>query len=539
MLTIPNVTWLDLLCLTGVGVYLVKQVIIKKNPAPYPPGPRGWPLIGNILDMPRIKPWVAFTEWGQKYGDIAHIEVLGRHIIVLNSTKTALEMMDSKSTLYSDRPVLPMAGELVGWKDSLPFLPYGNRFRQQRKNFHRIIGSRAAVDVYNVVEEVETRRFLKRVLAKPDQLQEHVRHTAGAIILRISHGYEVKENNDPFVDLADRVIINGSQAASPGAYMVDTLPFLAKVPVWFPGAGFKRIARKWRETLEEMVSAPHKLVKDQMAAGTAPVSLTSNLLEGRDVSAEEEHSVKWSAFSLYSGGADTTVSAINSFFLAMTLFPDVQKKAQAEIDAVVGSDRLPTFADRDSLPYTEVLVKEVLRWNVVVPTGFPHRVTEDDIHNGYYIPKGSIVLPNIWLVLPFGWFMLKDPRTYTNPSQFNPDRFLAKDGKDPETEPRTACFGFGRRICPGVFNSHQLIHSILTFACFWCTGIHLAEASIWISTVMSLAVFDISKVVENGIEITPSVEPSPGTISHPKPFKCSIKPRSATALRLIEQDANY
>jgi cytochrome P450 len=53
----------------------------------------------------------------------------------------------------------------------------------------------------------------------------------------------------------------------------------------------------------------------------------------------------------------------------MTLFPDVQKKAQAEIDAVVGTDRLPSFADRDSLPYIEALVKEALRWNVVVPIG--------------------------------------------------------------------------------------------------------------------------------------------------------------------------
>ncbi|KAG1813631.1 cytochrome P450 [Suillus subaureus] len=504
MLTIPNVTWLDLLCLTGVGIYLVKQVNVKKNPAPYPPGPRGWPLIDNILDMPRIKPWLTFTEWGQKYGeclpffqnhafskvssigDITHIEVLGRHMFVLNSSKTALEMMDSKSTLYSDRPVVPMAGELVGWKDSMAFLPYGDSFRQQRKNLHRVIGSRAAVN-------------------------EHVRHTAGAIILRISHGYEVKENNDPFVDLANCVLANVSQATAPGAFMVDILPFLAKVPAWFPGASFKRISRKWRETLEEMVSAPHKSVKDQMADGAASMSFTSNLLEGRDMSAEEDHAVKWSAFSLYSGGSDTTVSAIYSLFLAMTLFPDVQKKAQAEIDAVVGPDRLPTFTDRDSLPYTDALVKEVLRWSVITPTGFLHCVTEDDIHDGYYIPKGSLVMPNIW-------FMLNDPRTYANPSQFNPERFLAKDGKDPETEPRTMCFGFGRRICP---------------------GIHLAEASIWISTVMSLAVFDISKVVENGIEITPNVEPSPGTISHPKPFKCSIKPRSATALGLIEQEANY
>ncbi|KAG0702312.1 cytochrome P450 [Suillus ampliporus] len=510
MSIITNVTWLDI-CLASAGVYLVKQVLTRKNPAPYPPGPPGWPLVRNLTDMPHIKPWLTFTEWGKKYGDISHISVLGQHIIVVNSVKAAMDMMDKKSTIYSDRPVLPMAGELVGLKHVMTLLPYGDHFRRHRKYFHRVIGSRAALDIYNPVEEVETHRFLKRVLAKPDQLQAHIRHTAGAIILRISHGYEVKENNDPFVDLADRALDYFSRSTVPGAFMVDIVPSLAKVPEWFPGAGFQRIAREWRKTVDELAAAPYQFVKDQMAAGIAHKSFTSNLLEGHTLSAEEEHLVKWSAATMYGGGADTTVSTVYSFFLAMTLYPDVQKKAQAEIDAVVGPDRLPSFADRSSLPYTEALVKEVLRWNAVVPTSVPHRVTEDDIHDGYYIPEGSLIIANIW-------FMLNDPRTYADPSQFNPERFLAKDGKGPETDPRTICFGFGRRICP---------------------GLHLADASAWISTAMSLAVFDISKVIENGVEITPELDPSSGTISHPKAFKCSIKPRSSTATGLVQRDANY
>ena len=61
MLTLSNLTWLDI-GLAGIGAYLLKQVFTKKNPAPYPPGPRGWPLIGNISDMPHVKPWLAFTE---------------------------------------------------------------------------------------------------------------------------------------------------------------------------------------------------------------------------------------------------------------------------------------------------------------------------------------------------------------------------------------------------------------------------------------------------------------------------------------------
>lgn len=214
---------------------------------------------------------------------------------------------------------------------------------------------------------------------------------------------------------------------------------------------------------------------------------------------------------MLAGGADTTVSSNYAFFLAMTLYPEVQRKAQAEIDAVIGSDRLPTFADRESLPYVEALVKEVYRWHAVVPVVLPHRLTVDDIHNGYYIPRGTLVISNIW-------GMLHDPSIYPNPMEFNPNRFLPGEGKPLQTDPRNICFGFGRRVCP---------------------GLHLADASVWLTVAMSLAVFEISKVVENGVEITPEVDPSSGTISHPKLFKCSIKARSAKALELIQQNPRH
>jgi len=175
---------------------------------------------------------------------------------------------------------------------------------------------------------------------------------------------------------------------------------------------------------------------------------------------------------------------------------------------MVGNDRLPKFTDRSQLPYVDALAKEVFRWNTVVPLALPHRVQEDDIHEGYYIPKGALVIPNIWQ-------MQRDPRTYPNPSEFNPDRYL---GKEPQQDPRTICFGFGRRICP---------------------GLNLADASVFISCAMALAVFDIFKAVENGVEITPVVECTPGTISHPVPYKCSIRPRSPKAVALIQQEPGH
>ena len=86
------------------------------------------------------------------------------------------------------------------------------------------------------------------------------------------------------------------------------------------------------------------------------------------------------------------------FILAMLRHPEVLQKAREEVDRVVDSSRLPTFEDRQSMPYLECVMSEVLRWGVPVPMGLPHRLMEDDVYNGMFIPKGSLVFANIWYV---------------------------------------------------------------------------------------------------------------------------------------------
>lgn len=82
----------------------------------------------------------------------------------------------------------------------------------------------------------------------------------------------------------------------------------------------------------------------------------------------------------------------------MTLYPEVARRAQEEIDRVIGTDRLPSIDDRENLPYVDAVVKEALRWHPVAPFGVAHLTTEDDIYRGYRIPKGAMILPNIWYV---------------------------------------------------------------------------------------------------------------------------------------------
>ena len=148
---------------------------------------------------------------------------------------------------------------------------------------------------------------------------------------------------------------------------------------------------------------------------------------------------------------------MHAFILAMALYPEVQKKAQAELDAVVGTSRLPTFSDRDSLPYISALAKEVIRWHVVAPIGVPHRSKDDDVYDDYYIPGGSIVMVNQWyassgtphraaLMILGIRALSRDETMYPDPERFDPERFLVNGRLNPEIrDPGTYAFGFGRR----------------------------------------------------------------------------------------------
>ncbi|KAI9453226.1 cytochrome P450 [Russula earlei] len=475
----------------------------KRTHLPLPPGPKGWPLLGNLLDIPTANIVETYTNWARKYGQIVYADAAGQSLILLNDTEVANEMLYKKGATYSDRPVFNMSGELAGFGQWTAHLMYGPRLKESRKYMYRTIGTRESLEKHGTLFNSEARKLLKAALRDPDNIHQHVRRFAGAIIVRITYGYEAQEQRDPIITLAESTVARFSQFVQPGAYLVDKIPILKYVPAWFPGAGFKNEASEAKRYLMNLVDIPFQFILHETAKGTAPSCfVTENIMTEVD-----QENLKWTASSLFAGGADTTVSVLSTFYLVMTLFPDVQRKAQEEIDRIVGNARLPELVDRDNLPYVNALHSEIYRWRPVVPLGVPHKTTTADTHRGYHIPKGSIIIPNIWQ-------MLHDPVVYSEPELFSPERFLETSDSPAEPNPRACFFGFGRRICPGS---------------------QFADATVWLAITTALAVFHVSKVVEEGVEVTPEVRYTDTFISHPVEFKCSIKPRSARAKALILQ----
>ncbi|CAE6409771.1 unnamed protein product [Rhizoctonia solani] len=270
------------------------------------------------------------------------------------------------------------------------------------------------------------------------------------------------------------------KAAMPSTFLVNTLPWLAHVPEWFPGAGWKKVAREWRDQKNRAMNNVFYWTKKRVVEGVDDRSvIASTLKEARQMGeneAEADEFAKNLGTALLIAGTETSTLTLVWFVLAMALYPEVQAKAQQEIDTIIGPNRLPNFSDRTKLPYIERLLLEVLRWQPGIPLGAPHVCTEDDEYRGYRIPKGAIVLGNIWATT-------RQENIYPDAESFNPDRLL-----DPNV-PQPLAFGWGLRICPGQ---------------------HFFREMFFIEVALILATFNIEKLGDAVVESVQKAEINSG-----------------------------
>ncbi|THH19224.1 hypothetical protein EUX98_g8816 [Antrodiella citrinella] len=476
------------------------------------------PIVGNLLDMPTVRPWEKYRDWCQTYNsDIVYLDLPMQPTLVLGSAKAAIDLFDKRSNLWSDR-TRSIILELMTWDFNIAFMPYNAKWRAHRRMFHQEF-HQGVVNKYCPVQRDYARTFLSWILKSPADTRKHVRQMVTAIIFYITYGKRITGMNDKAVAVAQIAFEGLSAGAIPGLSWLEYFPLARHIPSWVPGTSSKKLAEHFLPYVVDMRDKPYEETKEALDKGTAPPSLTASLIErnrekydGTDEAEMYDGIARNVAGIAYAAGADTTTASSEAFLLAMAMFPDAQKKAQAELDRVVGPNRLPEFEDIENMPYIRATVMETSRWLPVVPFGVPHAVIADDVYNGYHIPKGTAAIPNVW-------GMLHDPEDYPDPERFFPDRFIGEDGQINPTvrDPSTIAFGFGRRLCLGKPFSNNTL-------------------SIFIASV--LHVFDIAAAVDaSGKSEELSAEMSGGLIAQIRDVPTGLKPRSETAAALIAKFA--
>ncbi|EUC62769.1 O-methylsterigmatocystin oxidoreductase [Rhizoctonia solani AG-3 Rhs1AP] len=487
---------------TIAGVAAGLQVWSRRKGS-LPTSPKWYPIIGNLLSMPQNNEHIGFIELGKQLNaDMFSLEIFGTVIIVLNSFDDAINLLEKRGGIYSDRAVPPMISEpsLFYWPEFIGALRYNDRWKKTRRLIHPWLHKKASESFHDSQQE-QARLLLQRLSRSRGKIDsewlygEFFFALAGTLMHSI-YGYKLESMQDPFVTEAHKAVDRISQAAMPTNFLVNLFPSLVYVPEWFPGAGWKRTARQWREQQRRVIRESFDWTKTRIASGNHESCIIASLLthaEQLGLEADEvddyTSQIAMTLFGVYM----QTANVFLVFVLEMIFYPEAQAKAQEEIDRVIPRSRLPVMEDREHLPYINRLIKEVLRWRPVVPTGIPHACFQDDIYQGFAIPKGAMVIGNIWA-------MSRDEKVYPDSENFNPDRFL-----DPSV-PDCPVFGFGRRECP---------------------GLHFAEASVFIiiASLLSVFKFEVGQD-ENGQDCLPDLASRNSVIYHPKPFKLRMALRS-------------
>ncbi|KAF2183899.1 cytochrome P450 [Zopfia rhizophila CBS 207.26] len=487
-----------------------------------PPLVPGLPLIRQTFFHARDSQILEAVEWKKTQGDLFRTRAGSTDYVWLNTPEAIKEICDRRSAIYSSRMPLPMAHDTVSGGYRLVFMPYSKRWRTVRTIIHRLL-TPAAAKSYAPIQEFEAKQLSVDLLDTPDEFFKHNRRYSASLILQVTYGRRV-----PVWDCEDIHQINAINARfggirQPGRYLVDTFPRLADNFLFNCISNWKREGEEHHKADAAFWMALWDRMRGEINNGTALHSFGKGFLQSDWASKGlNEMQGAYVLGSMIEAGSETTTMFLNNIIIGLlSRGREVIEAAQEELDRVIGLERTPNFDDEEDLPYIRAMIKEALRWRHVNKLGLTHYATEDGWYNEYFIPKGSVIVANVW-------GMHYDAERYPKPEMYDPMRFIdhklgsaqAAAAGDPLARPHFS-FGAGRRICPGM---------------------HVAERSLFLNVARLLWAFDIRLAKdENGRDIpvdSSFSSLSPGSMTSPKPFQCDIRPRSAQHESVLRNEWN-
>ncbi|ETN44005.1 uncharacterized protein HMPREF1541_10870 [Cyphellophora europaea CBS 101466] len=493
---------------------------IGKRASGLPPGPPTIPILGNLHLVPARDAHLQFQKWAQEYGPIYSLMLGTKTFIVLSSDTAVKDLLDRRSNIYSSRPDMFIGMDLASGGLRILLMKYGSTWRMIHKMIHNILNIKAAV-TYVPYQDLENKFMLQGLLDQPAEFANHIRRYTNSLTTQMVFGFRTLSINDPKLQQLFRATSQGFEhwgevAGSAAAQILDLFPALQRLPSYL--VPNYRHAQRLHKKEKQLYMGHWLKAKTGIRNGTVMPCFCVDLMKAQEKEGFSDDLAGYTSGSLLEAGSDTTAATLIGFVQAMTVFPEVQKKAQEEIDRIVGNGRMPTMEDASNMPYIRGCVKESLRWMPTNILGVPHSLIRDDEYMGYKIPEGASVIMNVWTIH-------MNAENFPDPRKFDPDRF--KDDElslfesattsDPQKlMTRSFVFGAGRRLCQGM---------------------HIAERSLFLAMARMLWAFSFTKAVDgHGKPITPDINDlTQGLFVLPAPFQSIIEPRSGKHAEMIRQ----
>ncbi|PWN41165.1 cytochrome P450 [Ceraceosorus guamensis] len=406
-----------------------------------PPGPPASLLFGSRLPAFDKHPWLVFDEMKKQYGPvITFADGPSKLIFVVTSLKAAQHILAEKAAISGDRPRSILVNEWMSGGNRVLLMPRNDRFRKYRRIYSSALSDKASAHYESIQSQEAKDAMLQLAQCTDDKQWQHVltRLTA-SIIMSVIYDIRVEGLHDPRVQTMIKHLFTFTGYVLPGASVPDAWPILQYVPKIINP--WKKMAAEFLKSESGIVTKLFSEVKVRVQQGRARRCFVSDLQEEQKALGLSDVEASYCSGALFGAGTHTTASALSVLVLAMLKYPAEYKKLQAEMDRVVGSDRMPSF--EDELPFLQACLYESFRWRPITPCGAPHRLEDDIVWEGRVLPKGSVVYACQYSIN-------RDPEVYSDVDTFKPDRFLDSTGKLTATrDAMQLLFGWGRRACPG------------------------------------------------------------------------------------------
>ncbi|KAJ4720441.1 Cytochrome P450 [Melia azedarach] len=429
-----------------------------------PPGPRPWPIVGNLYDIKPVR-FRCFAEWAQIYGPVISVWFGSKLNVIVCNSELAKEVLKENDQQLADRDRSRSATRLSRGGKDLIWANYGPHYVKVRKVSTLELLSAKKLEALRPIREDEVTAMVESIFrdcTSPDkkgksmQVRDYLAAVSFNNITRLVLGKRftspegvVDEQGLEFkAILANGVKLGGSLT------LAEHIPWLRWFKWMFPfeeEAYEKHNAR--RDRLTKIIMEEHIQAR-QKAGGASKHHFVDALLSLQDQYELSDDTVIGLLWDMIIAGMDTTTISVEWTLAELVKNPRVQLKAQEELDRVIGVNRVMTESDFPSLPYLQCVVKESLRLHPPTPLMLPHRANTAVKIGRYDVPKGSIVHVNVWAVA-------RDPAVWKNPLEFRPERFMEEDVDAKGHDFRLLPFGAGRRVCPGAQLGINLVTSML------------------------------------------------------------------------------